>query len=199
MSRKKELLIDLTPLLDVILIILFLVLITSGEKAQQKTKEEQRHYKEEIFKLEERLREQSQQISDLGEEKASLASSLDLQKKRTGLTDDQAQAIDGLLKEVSIFILEIPADYPETKLELTVNGEDTLVKPKDQDLYSWLSERIKPAESQVKVIVLKYPGDKILWRDYNTIRQTIKRLDQGQEKFLFQEEDTQKRSSSISE
>lgn len=191
MYKKKELLIDLTPLLDVILIILFLVLIMSGEKAQQRAKQDRETFRQKVAVLEEEVTEKNLQIEGLEADRDKLALSLDSQKKQTGMTDDEARAVASLLEETSIFILRIPAHYPEDKIELTINKNDTLVKPEDQDLYNWLLAKVRPVEKKVNLFILKYPGDKILWRDYNMVKGAIKRLDNESAEFLYREENIQ--------
>ena len=76
MHNRKPLLIDFTPLLDVILIILFLVLVNSGVKAEQTIREAENKHQAEQELIEAQLSEQECQIIEQKSELANLRQEL---------------------------------------------------------------------------------------------------------------------------
>lgn len=190
MKKKNSLLIDLTPLLDVILIILFLVLITGGQQAEQALT----HAKEKHAQTEEELKEiitdQEEEFFKLNQEKTQLEERLNTYKEISEMSDTESKAFNIFMSETAIFLVNVPKSYPEAKLELTIDTDETTIKPADKTIQEWLSEKITQNNKDVKIIVLQYPGNEILWRDYKNIKQNIEQMKNQQIDFLFAEENT---------
>lgn len=187
MRKRNSLLIDLTPLLDVILIILFLVLISGGQQTEKAIFD----IKEEHIEIEQELREnvskQEDQILDLNQAIASVEDQLNTYKQHTNLTASENQAFSTFVNESAIFLLNIPSSYPDAKLELTIDQEETLIKPSDMTIEQWLKSKIRENDKEVKILVLQYPSHDILWRDYIKIKQNIEQIKNQEIDFLFTE------------
>lgn len=188
MKKAKQLLIDLTPLLDVILIILFLVLVNSNEQSKRAMADQQGKFDQREEALAEQIAEQDSEIEQLRDERERLLLDLSRAERLGNLSDTEAKAADILLGEATIIVVEIPANYPDAKLELTVNDQETIVKPDDQSIDEFLNGKITSNKSKINLLMLQYPGNQILWRDYSIIKQNIERLLSGQDDILFAEE-----------
>ncbi len=188
MKKAKQLLIDLTPLLDVILIILFLVLVNSNEQSKRAMADQQGKFDQREEALAEQIAEQDSEIEQLRDERERLLLDLSRAERLGNLSDTEAKAADILLGEATIIVVEIPANYPDAKLELTVNDQETIVKPDDQSIDEFLNGKITSNKSKINLLMLQYPGNQILWRDYSIIKQNIERILSGQDDILFAEE-----------
>lgn len=188
MKKAKQLLIDLTPLLDIILIILFLVLVSGSEQSKKVMQAQKNEFSQLETHLLEQIAERDTEISDLKTQREDLLADLKIARDLSDFSDAESRAIDVMLNEAAIFILEIPAGYPQAKLELTLNNQSTIVKPEDQTVEDFLRTQLRSQNSAIKLLMLQYPGNQILWRDYSKIKQDIERVLATQDEVLFAEE-----------
>lgn len=204
MHNRKPLLIDFTPLLDVILIILFLVLVNSGVKAEQTIREAENKHQAEQELIEAQLSEQEFQIIEQKSELANLRQELfEAEGQKTKLEQelqqndnyaeldkDQKLAFSAFLENSTTYRLKAPHNYPQAKMELQIGKtkDQSLVMPDDQKLEEWLTTQIKENPSEVNIIIFEYYSQEILWRDYYSIKETLIRLQDSIPGTLYSEE-----------
>lgn len=190
MNNKKQLLIDLTPLLDIILILLFLVLVNSQEQNKQLMEQQEQKFQTEKTALEQAVSENQQKIDDLQNTNDLLQEKNQEVQSILRLSDAEQKAFSTILEKALLMQIEIPENYPDAKLELTVNRGETIVKPENQTVQQWLQDKIKENKAGLTVIILKYAGDKILWQDYQQIKQSIEKIKNESAEVFFSEENT---------
>lgn len=146
--KKKSLIIDLTSLLDIILIILFLVLVQSSNFTNSKIDT----LKKENINLEKvniKLRENQMPTKDY-------------EKKWQKIYNDKFQKIDLLYpknKENSLVLR-----YSDGKIER---------KAETDNFEDWLKKKIKEINKENIIITFSYYNDSIYIRDYNETRDLI--------------------------
>ncbi len=192
MNKTKQLLIDLTPLLDVILILLFLILVNNQNQMTNKIEEQEKAYLAEINQLEEKYTENELQLSDLEKEKGDLEDALNDAESILGLTDSERKAFSEVMDQTSIFLVEIPNSYPESELQLTINQGETVVKPTSMSVETWLENKMDTENTDMFIILLKYSGDRILWRDYSQVKQALEKINGDNLRIFFAEENISK-------
>ncbi len=188
MNNKKQLLIDLTPLLDIILILLFLVLVNSQEQNKQLMAEQEREYQTGMSALQETVSEKQEKLEYLQGENERLQEKNQEAQAILDLSDTEQKAFTAILEEALMIQVEIPETYPKSKLELTINQGETTLKPENMSIQQWLENKIKENKTDMTIVILKYPGDKILWRDYQQVKQSIEKIKNKSTEFFFSEE-----------
>lgn len=162
--RRRNLLIDLTSLLDVILIILFLVLVTSAGQA-------------------------SASIGTLEAEKADLVSRLEQAEARElPGSDSEKNWYEVYQEQVGRVEVYFPDDLKTETMRLNLPDGEQRNKPESDDLDEWLTQAIESLDSTVVIVTFSYKNDAIYWRDYTGLRDLLLRLSTSSDKTIFYEE-----------
>lgn len=163
--------VDLTALLDVILIILFLVVI----QINTQSKEAERAAEQDRNAAEAKLR-QMQEERDLAWSAADISA-------------DERTAYKSFLDGSDQLVVTVPEGYPEKPLFGELNGARTGPPFEGESVQDWLRRELSSLEKPVTIIVLKYNSYKILWRDYRDLSQNILALRaDSRQTILYQEE-----------
>ena len=174
--RKRELGVDLTPLLDIILILLFLVLVYSGYAASRREAEREREeaaraaahaarlaeqeesHAEARASLENRLAEQArarleaeQEVERQEREQRYLAEDLAALESRIGLDSESNERYALFDSNSDRLDLKVPAGYPGNPLTLELNGHPHSSQPTDTNLANWLEPVIADLEQRIVV------------------------------------------------
>lgn len=162
--KRRGLIIDLTSLLDVILIVLFLVLSTSAAQSAQATTE------------------LSQQNIELRHQVETLE-----QRQLPASPSEQNwyQVYQKSIGRVEVFF---PDDLQTEAMRLIYADGSERKKPETDQLADWIRSGIEALDSSVVIITFNYRNDAIYWRDYRSLRDTLMRLSHTSEKTIFYEE-----------
>lgn len=162
--KPRNLVIDLTALLDVILIILFMVLVSSAVKADDTNK----GLMEENAKLQ-------QQVD-----------SLEYQKMPIGETERRWYSVYN--KEIGKVELRFPADPSKEPFKLVFSAEREIIKPQSEDFASWIEKSITMLPEEVVIVTFSYRNDAIYWKDYTETRDLLIALSNRTGKKIIYEE-----------
>lgn len=162
--RRKNLVIDLTALLDVILIILFMVLVSSAVKAD-----------DESAALNEQNARLQQQVD-----------SLEYQKMPIGETERHWYSVyNQYIGKVELRFPEDPANQP---FKLILPGEKEIIKPQSEDFATWIEANIQALPEEVIIVTFSYRNDAIYWKDYTETRDLLIELSRRTAKKIIYEE-----------
>lgn len=195
MRHRNSINIDLTPLLDVILIILFLVLLTSHQQTGRAVAEAEQQAKQEVTKAEqehqEQLEEKVGEIGDLQLELERIKAENKLLREFSQADDKQVVALDVLQEQSRVFRVEVPDEYPVKPLKLVDLQKGSSENYLDQlKLETALKQKLTSDDDVVFILILEYNNKKILLRDYRKINQSLLQLRAGlQRKILYREVD----------
>ncbi len=199
--HRRNLAIDLTSLLDVILILLFLVLMHHGkalDAAKNKQAKEQAKQASKIEKLEQRWQESERQNAALRESNEQL-------QKLSKLSKEDSQRYALWRQNTSVFDLyiEMPEQGTESSsastnkthtffspliFKLQEEGKAPLVLAAE-DWQQALSAAIQKTKTPFIMLTLHYDNEQIYWRDYQAIQQQILKLRaESQQRLLYNEE-----------
>lgn len=162
--RRRSLLIDLTSLLDVILIILFLVLVTSASQASAEVEELSSKQKE----LESKIKELSQ--------------------TQLPGTEEEQNWYQVYQEEVGRMEVYFPDDLQTESMRLIFPNGDEKKKPESDSLSDWLTKEIENLDSPVVIVTFSYRNNAIYWRDYTNLRDLLLRFAQTSDKTIFYKE-----------
>ncbi len=199
--RRRELGVDLTPLLDVILILLFLVLVCSGHAAGRREAEREREeaaraaahaaelaareagHEEALLLIENRLdteigaRVQAEQKAEsLERERRYLAEDLAELEARSGIDRESSERYALFDRNSDRLDLTVPRAYPDEPLVLELNGRPHGRQPEDISLADWLEPVIADLEQRIVVLTLHYDNEAIYWRDYQQLHRSLLEL-----------------------
>lgn len=165
-KTRSELVIELTPLLDVILIILFLVMMTSQNQANAKQAELAESHQEQLAKL------QLEQ-EDLSRKLAAKEEALDYALSSKNLNRQQLDRLQLLEEEATSISVRIPDSYPELEIEL-IEGEK-LTRGFDQlsQFDQALRESLTKTDKPLVFLSLEYNARKLYNEDYQKINRII--------------------------
>lgn len=169
--KRRNLILDLTSLLDVILIILFLVLTTSASQASAQVDE-----------LEQRASELEQQTTQLQTEVEQL------QASQVPGTDSEKNWYQVYQEQVGRMEVYFPDDLRNEAMRLILPNGEERKKPETDDVSDWLTEAVDSIDSPVVIITFSYRNDAIYWRDYTGLRDLLLRLSTTSDKTIFYEE-----------
>ena len=163
--KKNSILIELTPLLDVILIMLFLILVQSAgrvdafyEETRLAFEAELEAFKSEYYNEMERLRIISDDYSAL----------------RLGLEEDAGIIMISIVtdsRDLDIRWLLVEADAQSTRIDLCWNNlaRDNAAL----ELNTALAYKIQNAENSVMVVVFRYDSSRIFRSDHRMVTNAI--------------------------
>ncbi len=179
--KKRQILVELTPLLDVILIILFVIMAQSKLRAEaavsEQTMAEQR--------LQHAVEERDQEKAEAGR----LSAEFEAEKK--ALQDEIALLTDRLDQAKSV--AEAKSSVLENSLLLVLrtseNGDLTLIRGDDELLrvrYEWhdekfaydnlknaITDELKRTDRMAAFIVFRYDREKIYYAEYGMVRRIV--------------------------
>lgn len=147
--KKRNLIIDLTSLLDVILIILFMVLVSVRQDLGKKEADLQNINKAQAIEIEEL--------------KKSQLPANQKEKDWYLVYNDQIGKID----------LSFPNSDTSDKLKIINSKGEEFSKAETEDFEGWLIEEIKKLPQEVVIISFRYKNDAIYYRDYVKTREII--------------------------
>lgn len=166
---KRRTILDFTPLLDVILIILFLVLMTSATSHAKEVEEKDNNLQalhEQVFRLSSEVQElKSQVIPSTPTEDAWLAA---------------------YSEDIAKMELRYPTNPNKAMVMVYEDGSEYL-KPQADDLKEWLQKAINRSPRDVKILSFSYDDDSIFWRDYESIRNTLIQVSRNDKTLIFRE------------
>ena len=188
--RARQLVVDLTPLLDVILILLFLILVSSQTAAARRDEArdleqaaQERRAAEAQLSMESQLASEALRAVQAERDGERLQRQLDEAKARyeallkDGQLSEEARQRFAVMRENSDIIdLRVPPGYPERPLELRINDRPILHKPAAASLESWLTAHIEPLQKHILILTLHYDNEGILWRDYQQLNRLLLEL-----------------------
>lgn len=188
MSKNKGLALELTSLLDVIMIMLFWVMTNSSssaakaeEKADQKVKNAQTKVESAEKKLDEQAKEYEQKIEDLK------AQAYDQQK---ALNDEAAmnqKAINDY-KDGLLITLNIRNENGKDKLTLARGSSQIAEYSITDGLYDELDLALASmgiSDDNAAMAAVIYDGDAVLYNDLSTIREIVSKLSQSHKSVYF--------------
>ena len=159
--RARQLSIDLTPLLDVILILLFLVLAATQMKTDEFMAEQEKvlaeaetSWNRQLSEKDLALREQSSRLSEAEKQLEELRDS-------AGMSEEEAQMYGVFNSETEKMLLRVPTDYPTSPLTLIRDDEKLTVK-NAQALREYLNEISRGEGGKTVVFVFAYDDYHIL-------------------------------------
>lgn len=162
--KRRSLLIDLTSLLDVILIILFLVLVTSATQASTQV--------EALTSETEALRQQVEQ----------------LEARQVPGTQAEKNWYQVYQESVGKMEVYFPDDLKTEAMRLILPNGQERKKPETDDIKTWLTQAISEVDSPVVIITFSYRNDAIYWRDYTGLRDMLLQISRTNNKTIFYEE-----------
>ena len=181
MRRRNSLQFDLTPLLDVILIILFLVLLTSHKQTQHAVRQAEDRAEQAIAEVsDDKLQELAAKQTEIDELEQKLAKSQDenrLLREFNEVDTKTLEALDVLKQQTITYRIEVPDDYPAKPLLLTDSQTTSSQTYVDQvDLTKSLHQKLSASDDVVFILILEYNNKKILLKDYRKINQSLLQL-----------------------
>lgn len=162
--KRRGLLIDLTSLLDVILIVLFLVLTTSAAQAATTGEE-----------LETANAELSEQIEYLESR----------QFEGSPTEQNWYQVYQEEIGRLEVFF---PDNLQTEAMRLILPDQSERKKPETDDTAEWLQIAVDEIDKPVIIITFNYRNDAIYWRDYTGLRDILLRISNSSDKTIFYEE-----------
>lgn len=169
--KRKGLLIDLTSLLDVILIVLFLVLTTSAAQAATAT--------EDIEAINQELSQANQALSEQVEA---------LERRQFEGTPTEQNWYQVYREQIGRIEVYFPDDLQTEAMRLIEPDGTEKKKPETDNLADWLQEAIDDIDQEVIIITFSYRNDAIFWRDYTGLRDILLRISGSSNKTIFYEE-----------
>ncbi len=181
MRRRNSLQFDLTPLLDVILIILFLVLLTSHKQTQHAVQQAEDRAEQAIAEVsDDKSQELAAKQTEIDELEQKLAKSQDenrLLREFNEVDTKTLEALDVLKQQTITYRIEVPDDYPAKPLLLTDSQTTSSQTFVDQvDLTKSLHQKLSASDDVVFILILEYNNKKILLKDYRKINQSLLQL-----------------------
>lgn len=167
--KRSSIRLDFTPLLDVILILLFLILVSQI----QETKKAEQNYKREEARLK--------------SENSDLMEYVRRQKERNDLSDSDEAKWKLFREKTSSLVLTFRRDGEKTTATLHMENGLRLQKPENEDLHNWLQKSLDLQKKEIRILAFAYNGDVLLWKDYRDIQSELLRL-AGEHGNLFIEE-----------
>lgn len=162
--KRRGLLIDLTSLLDVILIVLFLVLTTSAAQAASATTE---------------LNEVNSQLQERVEYLESR------QFEGTDSEQNWYQVYNENIGRIEVFF---PDDLQTEAMRLIMPDQTEKKKPETDDVADWLTSAVADIKEKVVIITFNYRNDAIYWRDYTGLREILLKISDTSDKTIFYQE-----------
>ncbi len=191
MRRRKSVIVELTSLLDVIFIMLFMVMNQSRNAAA----EAQNTAAEEIFSAQLQVEEMQREVAGYREIMDEVeAERLELEAMNSRL--NSFEVFEEYATIVSVFVID--NKYKRTmKIE---NGAEAVVIDFNWDNMDYaekafseaLNDSIKDSENPV-FIVFSYNGDKVYRQDYNMISEVMTDVQGGYENVYIKFDDTSKK------
>ena len=162
--KRRGLLIDLTSLLDVVLIVLFLVLTTSAAQAASATTE---------------LTEVNSQLQERVEY---------LESRQFEGTDSEKNWYQVYKENIGRIEVYFPDDLQTEAMRLIMPDQTEKKKPETDDMADWLASAVADIEQEVVIITFNYRNDAIYWRDYTGLRDILLKISNTGEKTIFYQE-----------
>ncbi len=195
MRKRRGLTMDLTPLLDVILIILFLVLMVQKietTKAIDKNKQQADRQKQaEVAVLAEKIEKLQQENQKLSEDLTQSEKTKQRILEDQGLTQEKLALVDVLEEESNQLRITIPSNYP--RQPLAVKDMATGEIKTYEDLYKMteaIKEKLQQGGNKMAVIILSFDSRHILFKDYQRVNQAILQLRaEAKQNILYREQD----------
>lgn len=181
MGKNKGLVIELTSLLDVILIMLFWVMYSSSSTAD---------------KAEQNAAVQVSQVQSQADEKVKKAQSdaeqaiAEAQKKAENVNSNAAanqQALDGY-QQGMLISLNMNFDNGSDTLTIVQNDKTIAEIGSDDDYEQKLKDAFKTLGSDSGTVMLSavvYDGNTVLYRDIEKLRQAIEKISAENDKIYF--------------
>ncbi|GEM_PF-7107930 len=162
--KKRSLITDLTPLLDVILIILFMVLVSGREKDMMRTEDLERSNRVLQVKVAE------------------------LEKVKSPVMDTEKNWYIVYNSQIGKAELNFPDDIKTGKFRLIKGEGNESIKPETEEFEKWVVEEIKSMPQEVIIVTFRYKDSSIYYRDYTIIRDLLTGLSEKTGKKVVYEE-----------
>lgn len=169
--KRKGLLIDLTSLLDVILIVLFLVLTSSAAQAATAT--------EDMKAINAELTQTNQDLSDQMKH---------LEDNQFEGSETEKNWYQVYQKEIGRIEVYFPDDLQTEAMRLILPDKTEKKKPETDNVADWLQTAVDEIDQPVIIITFNYRNDAIFWRDYTGLRDILLQISSSNEKTIFYEE-----------
>ena len=163
----REIFIDLTALLDVILILLFLVMMKSNQT-----------HRAERSRLETDNAIMQATVSQLGQARDEALAAAHLENA------DQA-ALSAFLNESATLVLSLPTDPSQDRPRIALPDGQTLVQSTQENFEAFLSRGVMAVDKRVIVFVLSYDNQAILWRNYRRYLEGVQRFRANQDRTIL--------------
>lgn len=168
--NRRSLIIDLTALLDVIMILLFMVLIASRQ--QMVAEGEQR--KGQVAALQTELSVREVELRQRASENTALQRQIaELELLQMPQTDSEKRWYAAYQSQIGKLDLIYPVDYHIHALQLRDGGGNLISKPQTAAFSEWLEDALQDMPQQVVILTFSYHNDSIYWRDYQNTRNEI--------------------------
>ena len=166
---KRKTLLDFTPLLDVILILLFLVLMSSADA-----------HAEEVESMEAQKGALQDQVVELQKEVESLeANQMTMNATEQGWYEVYQDAI-------SKMDLIYPSS-PEESMIMRYEDGSSYRRAQTDEFEDWLKAAVGRRQHDIAIITFSYDDNSIFWRDYQRTKDAIIRLTRQDDHLIYAE------------
>lgn len=163
--KKNSVLIELTPLLDVILIMLFLILVQSAGRVEAFYEEARLSFETELEAFITEYYHEMENLRRIGEDYSAL---------RLGLEEDTGIIMISIVvdsRDIDIRWLLVETDSQSTRVDLCWNS--LARENAARELNTALAYKIRNADSSIMVVVFRYDSSRIFRSDHRLVTNAI--------------------------
>lgn len=174
--KNKGIVLELTSLLDVIMIMLFWVMTDVSASADSQKEDAKAQVQAVTQQMEEQKKKSADELDKLREDMQKQID--EAYKKAENINSNAAknqQALDGYAQGMLIS-LDMRNENGSDRLYVSRNGEDILTADPDEnvaDRLTSLFEGLGAADGEVMLAAVIYDGDAVLYRDMKTIEDAV--------------------------
>ncbi|PKK40001.1 hypothetical protein ABB02_00793 [Clostridiaceae bacterium JG1575] len=183
--KRFPLFIDLTPLLDVILILLFMVLVTSGAKVSSEKAAHAKAQAQSEAKLQTLQQQREALENTLVQKDLKLQA---LEAKAGALTGPEETWYHVYSQRLGKVELRFSKEGAQQSVRLLLAGGEVMAKPATISLEEWVQKALAKVPQEVIILTFRYQDDAIYWRDYTRTRDFLIELTHRFSKKIIYEE-----------